>query len=311
MAKESRFSKSKYNSLDKTQKDVLKQVEDLYIKIYGKNWKDIKLLMKKRDEVNNVFAQNVIQDEINQLAMESLQSHSPAKIAQYNEAMIKLGDKFNEYEQAIYKVLNKDTKKFLERYAKKLFDISVDTIVVNLADKAVKFGELSDDERLDFLQILINNISKQLKVAPIKIDYRDLPNGVRAMYNPRSDKIFVSKEFSGDLQYVTGMVLHEFTHYLYWKHDSKTPVGRKKVTVIRQHTNTVLPKSDRGFEEYKKRPHEAPAYYVQDYFQKHKFGKCVLLKIKSNSKMFKSNLKHTNKKGLYVLGLQKRGKGSL
>ena len=80
------------------------------------------------------------------------------------------------------------------------------------------------------------------------------------------------------MQDVISGLLHEFTHYLYWKYPKKAKIGERKIAAIKENSDTSRPGT---LEEYKKRPQEAPAYYVQDYFEKHKFAKQLFSKIKT------------------------------
>ena len=302
MAKESRFSKAKYQALKVSELETLKQLDDVWKKVYGDNWKKIKELVKIQEDIIDNVEWGQIQEQINQLAIESLNYHSKAKLAEYKDKMIKLRIKFKSYEDAIYKLLNKDTKKFFERYAKQMFEMSVDIIATHLPDNAINFYKLSDDKRLNFLQVFMNHITHNLGVSSVKVFYSELGDNCGAVYKQKVNGIAIDKNLSTDMQYVIGMVLHEFTHHLYWKHPNKTPIGRRKTDTVMQHVDTSHPSSEQGFKEYMKRPHEAPAYYLQDYFVKHKFGKSVLLEIKKRQlSQFNTKINRSKrKKGLFV-----------
>lgn len=197
-----------------------------------------------------------------------------AKDAKANLAQInKLVDKRDAYRAAIIKLINEGSDKAFEEYAKKLFDMSLYVIGKNLSGSAIKFDKLSSEEKLIFAQEFINHIAARFKVTPNKLVYKtDLPAGMGAEYDDKTDNININKNDMNDLQYVTGMLLHEFTHYLYHKHPDKSPIGKEKALAAVAESHYGY----RNLDEYKQKPFEAVAYYVQDYFEKHKFYEQLL-----------------------------------
>ena len=48
---------------------------------------------------------------------------------------------------------------------------------------------------------------------------------------------------------MVGMLLHEFTHYLYYKHPDKSPIGKEKALVAVSESHSGY----RNLEEYKQK----------------------------------------------------------
>lgn len=215
------------------------------------------------------IAKQDIQKQIDMLVAKD----AKANLAQINE----LVDKRDAYRAAIIELINEGSDKAFEEYAKKLFDMSIYVIGKNLSAQAIKFDKLSVDEKLEFLQAFINHIAARFKVAPNKLVYKDdIPDGVGAEYDDKTDNININKKDItkpfANLQYMVGMLLHEFTHYLYHKHPDKSPIGKEKaLAAVAESYNGY-----RNLDEYKQKPFEAVAYYVQDYFEKHKFYEQLL-----------------------------------
>ena len=189
------------------------------------------------------------------------------------------------YDDAIIKLLQTETGKYCEQYAKKMFDMSLDVIGTFLPDAAMNFDKLSIKEKLNFGQIFINHIAKRFEIAPNKLEIKgDMPDGKAAEYDFATGNININKNQSIGLQYFIGIVLHEFTHYLYDKHREHSPVGEQKAWAVMENFIIDSPsgiQNEAELEAYKQRPFEAPAYYVQDYFEKHKFGETVVSHIKT------------------------------
>lgn len=187
------------------------------------------------------------------------------------------------YDDAIIKLLQTETGKYCEQYAKKMFDMSLDIIGTFLPDAAMNFDKLSIKEKLDFGQIFINHIAKRFEIAPNKLEFKDdMPDAKGAEYDFKTGNISINKKQSIGLQCFIGMVLHEFTHYLYDKHREHSPVGEQKAWAVMENFVVDSPngiQNEADLDTYKQRPFEAPAYYVQDYFEKHKFCETVLSSI--------------------------------
>ena len=206
-----------------------------------------------------------IQSQIDELVAKD----AKANLAQINE----LVDKRDAYRAAIIKLINEGSDKAFEEYAKKLFDISLYVIGKNLSGSAVKFDKLSAEEKLSFAQEFINHIAARFKVTPNKLVYKeDFPAGMGAEYDEKTDNININKNDMNNLQSVTGMLLHEFTHYLYYKYPDKTPIGKERAIAAVAESHSGY----RNLDEYKQKPFEAVAYHVQDYFEKHKFYEQLL-----------------------------------
>ena len=211
-------------------------------------------------------------DTYNQI--EQANKEKPDFTPQKKELLAKIKD----YKAAIIKLVSENTDKVFEEYAKKLFDMSLYVIGKNLSGSAIRFDKLSADEKLSFAQAFINHIASRFHVNPTKISYEEnMPENMYAAYDfdktIKINKNNINQKIV-DLQFFIGAILHEFTHYLYVKHPSKTPVGEQKVAAVMEN---FIPDSPNGIssqadlDAYKQRPFEAPAYYVQDYFEKHKF----------------------------------------
>lgn len=113
----------------------------------------------------------------------------------------------------------------------------------------------------------------------------DMPEGKGAEYDFATGNININKKQSIGLQYFIGMLLHEFTHYLYDKHREHSPVGEQKAWAVMENFVFDSPsgiQNEADLEAYKQRPFEAPAYYVQDYFEKHKFVEQLFMQITAN-----------------------------
>lgn len=190
------------------------------------------------------------------------------------------------YDDAIIKLLQTETGKYCEQYAKKMFDMSLDIIRTFLPDAAMNFDKLSIKEKLDFGQIFINHVAKQFEITPNKLEFKDdMPEGKGAEYDFATGNININKKQSIGLQYLIGMLLHEFTHYLYDKHREHSPVGEQKAWAVMENFVFDSPsgiQNEADLEAYKQRPFEAPAYYVQDYFEKHKFVEQLFMQITAN-----------------------------
>ena len=184
------------------------------------------------------------------------------------------------YDDAIIKLLQTETGKYCEQYAKKMFDMSLDIIGTFLSEAAINFDKLSIKEKLHFGQIFINHIAKRLEIAPNKLEFKgDMPECKGAEYDFATGNININENQSIGLQHFIGMILHEFTHYLYDKHREHSPVGEQKAWAVMENFVSDSPsgiQNEADLKAYKQRPFEAPAYYVQDYFEKHKFGEIVL-----------------------------------
>ncbi len=190
------------------------------------------------------------------------------------------------YDDAIIKLLQTETGKYCEQYAKKIFDMSLDIIGRVLPDAAMNFDKLSIKEKLDFGQIFINHVAKRFGIAPNKLEFKDdMPDVKDAEYEFATGNIYINKKQSIGLQYFIGMVLHEFTHYLYDKHREHSPVGEQKAWAVMENFVSDSPsgiQNEADLEAYKQRPFEMPAYYVQDYFDKHKFAERLFMRIAAN-----------------------------
>ena len=164
--------------------------------------------------------------------------------------------------------------------------MSLDIIRTFLPDAAMNFDKLSIKEKLDFGQIFINHVAKQFEITPNKLEFKDdMPEGKGAEYDFATGNININKKQSIGLQYLIGMLLHEFTHYLYDKHREHSPVGEQKAWAVMENFVFDSPsgiQNEADLEAYKQRPFEAPAYYVQDYFEKHKFVEQLFMQITAN-----------------------------
>ena len=192
------------------------------------------------------------------------------------------------YRNAIIKLLNQDTEKPFEQYAKKMFNLSISIIEKFLSLPALKFDKLSNDEKQDFGQTFINYIAKRFKINTNTLLFNDnMPTDKSACYDFYTGNIEINiNQTSCTLQDFISMILHEFTHHLYEKHPEYSPLGEQKVAAIMENPiadnpNGIQTESD--LIAYKQRPYEAPAYYLQEYFEKHKFGEQLLSTIKNNS----------------------------
>ncbi len=190
--------------------------------------------------------------------------------------------KIDEYKKAINTLIMEGSDVAFEQYAKKLFDMSLDIISTSLLNDAIKFDKLSDEARLNFAQTFITQIANRFDVVPNKVVYQaDLPKELGGGYEHKNDNIYLNKMFEEkkylfELQYFIGTLLHEFTHYLYVKYPEKSPVGKEKAIAAVMEDRTT---GYRDLEDYKQKPFEVPAYYVQDYFEKHEFDKQLKLRI--------------------------------
>lgn len=186
------------------------------------------------------------------------------------------------YDDAIIKLLQTETKKYCEQYAKKMFDISLDIIERFLPDAAMNFDKLSIEEKLDFGQVFINHLAKRLEIVPNKLVFIEKMLEYKgADYDFETCNINIKEKdvTNATLQYFIGEILHEYTHYLYDKYPELSPVGEQKAWAVMENFVFDSPsgiQNEADLEAYKQRPFEAPAYYVQDYFEKHKFGEIVL-----------------------------------
>ncbi len=221
-------------------------------------------------------SQKEIQQQINPLI-----SDAKGNLQQINTLLAKR----KVYDDAIIKFLQTETQKYCEQYAKKMSDMSLKIISTFLPDTALNFNKLSIKEKLDFGQTFINHIAEQFKIPPNKLVFKDdMPDVKGAEYDFKTGNININKKQNIKMQYFIGIILHEFTHYLYTKHPEHSPVGEQKTFAVMENYITDFPnglQTKADFTEYKQRPFELPAYYIQDYLKKHKFEKTLLLHIKT------------------------------
>lgn len=207
-----------------------------------------------------------------------------------------LVSKRKKYDDAIIKLLQSETKKYYEQYAKKMFDISFNIITTFLSDTATNFDKLSINEKLDFGQTFINRLAEQFEIQPNKLEFHDnMPDAKGAEYDFKTENITINKKQNIGLQNFIGMILHEFTHHLYTKHPEHSPIGEQKAWAVMENFVFDPPggiRTPADLQAYKNTPFEAPAYYVQEYFEKHKFAETVLLHIKTIRQSIKSNRSH-------------------
>ena len=193
------------------------------------------------------------------------------------------------YDDAIIKLLQKETQEHCEQYARRMFDISVDIIVTYLADAATRFDTLSVDNKLKFGQTFINYVAKHFRIAQNKLILKeDMPQSKGAEYDFKTGDININKNYIGDLQYFIGAVLHEYTHHLYVKHPERSPLGEQKVAAVMENFIADSPigiVTEEDLIAYKQRPFEAIAYYLQDYFEKQEFGKQEAAQITAKRKI--------------------------
>lgn len=210
-----------------------------------------------------------IQNQIDALAVEN----TITNVQKIN----KLLPQKEKYTDAIIKLLRKETKRYCEPYAKQMFDISVNIVVNHLFNEAIKFDMLSINDKLKFGQTFINHLAKRLEIAPNKLIFSDvLPanNGAEYKFDTHNININKNNIINAKLQYFIGEILHEYTHHLYNKHPELTPLGEQKIAAIME--NFIQDATDINVDEYKQRPFEMLAYYVQEYFEKYKFVEQVL-----------------------------------
>ena len=188
-----------------------------------------------------------------------------------------------EYQQNIYDMLI-DEQAF-EKYAKKLFDTSISTIVNDktLTKYALNFAKLSDQEFQDFGQRFLNIYTKlhQLEQVYFNSQSDTITHDVPAYYNDTNKEIAMSAMYCKNLDDFIGQILHEFTHHIYWYNPEYGPIGaQKSFAAIRSGYG------DPGYdtiEQYKRRPFEAPAYSVQDYVSSNKFTNVLIQRINTKN----------------------------
>ena len=190
MAKYSRFSKAKYKSFKIAQKELISTASNLNREVFGTNRKKIDELIAENSRIDDIDKRIENVEQIKKLRDESIAAN-PEKYAQFKET----NNKIKAYQKAIYKVLNRDTKKFFESYAKELFDLSINIIANYMPVTAIKFEELSAEEKLDFLQTYINYLAKYLKVVPNNLLFIESQDGSFGSYDPETDNIYLANKF--------------------------------------------------------------------------------------------------------------------
>jgi len=265
MTNKSRFSKATYTILTNEKEKLVLKHKDII-----KNSKMLELLDKLYN-TDDIDERKNIENQILKL-QKSLNLHE-------------IKNKIDAYTDAIHKVLNQDTRKYFHQYSKKMFNLSLDIIANNMPIAAIKFNKLSADEKYNFINNFLNILTQKLKVAPINLSYIDLENPILyGQYELNTHNIYINKnaEIANNLPDVIGNLIHEFTHYLIAMHTGKSPVSKQKKPFLT--TAIDIPYTQFQYERYKHSSAEAPCFYVQDYFAKHKFGEKLLWKIRKLDK---------------------------